>query len=149
MKIKINAFLSLKKQIVWPLLLLCFFAKSAHSQLLYDAPTQQLVLQAIDHIYAYEFGEVEPLAVLAMATTTAQTAEKTVKKEAMAKAGHEVHHAKLSMHHDKAKEHAEAAGKHQAEAKMSHQDLKKAIPAKHEAAAKVHHEAIMKHHAHP
>ena len=62
MKIKISAFLRLKKQIVWPLLLLCIFAKSAHSQLLYDAPTQQLVLEAIDHIYAYEFGEVEPLA---------------------------------------------------------------------------------------
>lgn len=41
---------------------LFFSAKTAHSQLLYDAPTQQLVLQAVDHVYGYEFPAVEPLA---------------------------------------------------------------------------------------
>jgi len=58
-----SVFLRRRMQVLWPLLLLCFFAKSARSQLLYDAPTQRLVLRAIDHIYAYEFGEVEPLAL--------------------------------------------------------------------------------------
>lgn len=34
----------------------------ANAQLLFDAPTQNLVLETIDHIYNYEFGAVEPLA---------------------------------------------------------------------------------------
>lgn len=34
----------------------------ARSQILYDAATQNLVLEAIDHIYNYEFGEIEPIA---------------------------------------------------------------------------------------
>ncbi|WP_428660553.1 tetratricopeptide repeat protein [Runella sp.] len=37
-------------------------APFANAQLLYDPPTQNLVLEVIDHIYNYEFGEAEPLA---------------------------------------------------------------------------------------
>ncbi|WP_298356268.1 lipopolysaccharide assembly protein LapB [Runella sp.] len=40
----------------------CFVSPTAHTQILYDIPTQNLVLEAIDHIYNYEFGEVEPVA---------------------------------------------------------------------------------------
>ncbi len=48
------------KRIVFFLFLLT--SSFAKAQLLYDAPTQNLVLEAIDHIYNYEFGSVEPLA---------------------------------------------------------------------------------------
>jgi tetratricopeptide (TPR) repeat protein len=34
----------------------------SRAQIPYDTPTQNLVLEAIDHIYNYEFGEIEPLA---------------------------------------------------------------------------------------
>lgn len=45
-------------------ILFLFFSISsfANAQLLYDAPSQNLVLEAVDHIYNYEFGSVEPLA---------------------------------------------------------------------------------------
>ena len=38
------------------------FPPPVHAQILYDTATQNLVLEAIDHIYNYEFGEVESLA---------------------------------------------------------------------------------------
>lgn len=44
------------------LLAFCSFSTTARTQILYDIPTQNLVLEAIDHIYNYEFGEVEPVA---------------------------------------------------------------------------------------
>ncbi len=50
---------SLMKRIV--LLLLLFHSSFAKAQILYDVTTQNLVLEAIDHIYNYEFGEAEPL----------------------------------------------------------------------------------------
>jgi tetratricopeptide (TPR) repeat protein len=37
------------------------FSYPAHAQILYDTATQNLVLESIDNIYNYEFGEVEPL----------------------------------------------------------------------------------------
>lgn len=40
----------------------CSFFSIARAQILYDTATQNLVLEAIDHIYNYEFGEIEPLA---------------------------------------------------------------------------------------
>ncbi|AEI50816.1 tetratricopeptide repeat protein [Runella slithyformis] len=44
------------------LILLTAISPLANAQLLFDAPTQHLALEAIDHIYNYEFGAVEPLA---------------------------------------------------------------------------------------
>jgi tetratricopeptide (TPR) repeat protein len=44
--------------VLWSL----FFSFASFSQILYDAPTQSLVLQTIDHIYNYEFNEIEPIA---------------------------------------------------------------------------------------
>lgn len=41
---------------------LCSFSPTVRAQILYDTATQNLVLEAIDHIYNYEFGEVEPIA---------------------------------------------------------------------------------------
>ncbi len=45
------------------IIFLLFFAFSpfAKAQILYDTVTQNLVLESIDHIYNYEFGEAEPL----------------------------------------------------------------------------------------
>ena len=46
----------------YQLSIIILLTQTTFAQLLYDAPTQQLVLEAIDHVYAYEFAEVEPLA---------------------------------------------------------------------------------------
>ncbi|MFN4147223.1 MAG: tetratricopeptide repeat protein [Runella sp.] len=43
-------------------LVFVFWFQIARTQILYDATTQALVLQAIDYIYNYDFDEVEPLA---------------------------------------------------------------------------------------
>lgn len=40
----------------------CSFFSTARAQILYDTVTQNIVLEVIDHIYNYEFGEIEPLA---------------------------------------------------------------------------------------
>ncbi|MBC7488167.1 MAG: hypothetical protein H7282_15610 [Cytophagaceae bacterium] len=90
-------------------------------------------------------------ALLASTITFAQTKEEA--------------HIKLAGHHKTAKEHAnkivngeastkEAQKQHAVEtkksienAKVSHTELKKAIPEKHKEAAKTHHEIIDKHHA--
>lgn len=40
----------------------CSFLSTASAQILYDTVTQNMVLEVIDHIYNYEFGEIEPLA---------------------------------------------------------------------------------------
>ena len=40
----------------------CSFFSTARAQILYDTATQNMVLEVIDHIYNYEFGEIEPLA---------------------------------------------------------------------------------------
>jgi tetratricopeptide (TPR) repeat protein len=41
---------------------LFFIVQKVSAQLINDTPTQQLVIEAIDHIYNYEFNEIEPLA---------------------------------------------------------------------------------------
>jgi tetratricopeptide (TPR) repeat protein len=44
------------------LFVFCSFFSTARTQILYDTATQNVVLEVIDHIYNYEFGEIEPLA---------------------------------------------------------------------------------------
>jgi tetratricopeptide (TPR) repeat protein len=47
---------------LFTIFLALFLVKHAQAQLLQDQPTQQLVLKAVEHVYAYEFAEVEVLA---------------------------------------------------------------------------------------
>lgn len=55
-------FLVVTQLIVFLFIALSFPPLPARAQILYDTPTQELVLEAIDHIYNYEFAAVEPVA---------------------------------------------------------------------------------------
>ena len=55
-------FLVVTQLVVFLFILLSFPQLPARAQILYDTPTQELVLEAIDHIYNYEFAAVEPVA---------------------------------------------------------------------------------------
>ncbi|HAK77939.1 MAG TPA: hypothetical protein DCM71_13780 [Runella sp.] len=55
-------FLVVTQLIVFLFIVLSFPPLPARAQILYDTPTQELVLEAIDHIYNYEFAAVEPVA---------------------------------------------------------------------------------------
>lgn len=55
-------FLVVTQLIVFLFIALSFPQLPARAQILYDTPTQELVLEAIDHIYNYEFAAVEPVA---------------------------------------------------------------------------------------
>lgn len=48
--------------VIFLFIVLSFPPLPARAQILYDTPTQELVLEAIDHIYNYEFAAVEPVA---------------------------------------------------------------------------------------
>ena len=47
---------------VFLFIVLSFHPLPVRAQILYDTPTQELVLEAIDHIYNYEFAAVETVA---------------------------------------------------------------------------------------
>lgn len=55
-------FLVVTQLIVFLFIAFSFPPLPARAQILYDTPTQELVLEAIDHIYNYEFAAVEPVA---------------------------------------------------------------------------------------
>ena len=55
-------FLVVTQLIAFLFIALSFPPLPARAQILYDTPTQELVLEAIDHIYNYEFAAVEPVA---------------------------------------------------------------------------------------
>lgn len=55
-------FLVVTQLVIFLFIVLSFPPLPARAQILYDTPTQELVLEAIDHIYNYEFAAVEPVA---------------------------------------------------------------------------------------
>ena len=55
-------FLVVTQLFVFLFIVLSFPPLPVRAQILYDTPTQELVLEAIDHIYNYEFAAVEPVA---------------------------------------------------------------------------------------